>query len=129
MIRARRMSCSPNDEVGSVHFDPTHPPLGTSKRAPYAGAVTDQRRGLLLGVTAYVLWGGFPLYWPHLEPAGALEILAHRVLWSLVTMGLLVLVLRRRAQFRALFSHRRTFLLLPRRRSQSPSTGRRTSGA
>src|SRR3954454_16115155 len=112
MIRARRMSCSPNDEVGSVQFDPTHPPLGTSKRATYAGAVTDQRRGLLLGVTAYVLWGGFPLYWPHLEPAGALEILAHRVLWSLVTMGLLVLVLRRRAQFRALFSHRRTFLLL-----------------
>ena len=95
-----------------MHFDPTHPPLGTSKRAPYAGAVTDHRRGLLLGVTAYVLWGGFPLYWPHLEPAGALEILAHRVLWSLLTMGLLVLLLRRRAQFRALFSHRRTFLLL-----------------
>jgi chloramphenicol-sensitive protein RarD len=66
----------------------------------------------LLGVTAYVLWGGFPLYWPHLEPAGAIEILAHRVLWSLLTMGLLVLVLRRTSQFRALFSHRRTFLLL-----------------
>jgi chloramphenicol-sensitive protein RarD len=74
--------------------------------------VTDQRRGLLLGITAYVLWGGFPLYWPHLEPAGALEILAHRVLWSLVTMGLLVVLLRRTPQFRALFRDRRTFLLL-----------------
>jgi chloramphenicol-sensitive protein RarD len=74
--------------------------------------VTDHRRGLILGITAYVLWGGFPLYWPHLEPAGALEILAHRVLWSLLTMGLLVLVLRRTSQFRALFSNRRTFLLL-----------------
>jgi len=74
--------------------------------------VSEQRRGLLLGITAYVLWGGFPLYWPHLEPAGAIEILAHRVLWSLLTMGLLVLVLRRTSQFRALFSHRRTFLLL-----------------
>jgi chloramphenicol-sensitive protein RarD len=74
--------------------------------------VTDQRRGLLLGIAAYVMWGGFPLYWPHLEPAGAIEILAHRVLWSLLTMGLLVVVLRRTTQFRTLFSHRRTFLLL-----------------
>lgn len=74
--------------------------------------MTDQRRGLLLGVAAYGMWGGFPLYWPHLEPAGAIEILAHRVLWSVLTMGLLVLLLRRTTQFRALFSHRRTFLLL-----------------
>jgi chloramphenicol-sensitive protein RarD len=74
--------------------------------------VTDQRRGLLLGVAAYGLWGGFPLYWPHLEPAGAIEILAHRVLWSVVTMGLLVVVLRRTGQFRALLADRRTFWLL-----------------
>ncbi|HCB03324.1 MAG TPA: EamA family transporter RarD [Nocardioides sp.] len=74
--------------------------------------MTDQRRGLLLGLAAYVMWGAFPLYWPHLEPAGALEILAHRVLWSMITMGLLVLLLRRTSQFRALFHSRRTFLLL-----------------
>ena len=74
--------------------------------------MTDQRRGLLLGIAAYGLWGGFPLYWPLLEPAGAIEILAHRVLWSLITMGLLVLLLRRTTQFRALFRSRRTFLLL-----------------
>ncbi len=74
--------------------------------------MTEQRRGLLLGVAAYVMWGGFPLYWPLLEPAGALEILAHRILWSLLTMGLLMLLLRRITEFRALFRHRRTFLLL-----------------
>ncbi|QIG45629.1 EamA family transporter RarD [Nocardioides anomalus] len=74
--------------------------------------MTDQRRGLLLGVAAYAMWGGFPLYWPHLEPAGALEILAHRVLWSLVTMGVLLVVLRRTRHFRALFESRRTVLLL-----------------
>ena len=74
--------------------------------------MTDQRRGLLLGVAAYGLWGGFPLYWPLLEPAGAIEILAHRVLWSVLTMGLLVVLLRRTGQFRALFGQRRTFLLL-----------------
>ena len=72
----------------------------------------EYRRGLLLGTTAYVLWGAFPLYWPLLEPGGAVEILAHRILWSLVTMGLLVVVLRRRAQLRAIIADRRVFRLL-----------------
>ena len=55
----------------------------------------DSRRGLLLGASAYTLWGVLPLYWTLLEPAGAVELLAHRILWSLGTM-LLVLVLARR---------------------------------
>jgi chloramphenicol-sensitive protein RarD len=70
------------------------------------------RRGFLLGVAAYGLWGAFPLYWPLLEPAGAVEILAHRVLWSLVTMGLLVVLLGRQRHFRALWRSRRTLTLL-----------------
>jgi chloramphenicol-sensitive protein RarD len=74
--------------------------------------VPEQRRGLLLGFAAYGLWGGFPLYWPLLEPAGAVEILAHRILWSMVTMGLLVVVFRRTSQLRAILADRRTFLLL-----------------
>jgi chloramphenicol-sensitive protein RarD len=57
--------------------------------------VSSERRGVLLGVTAYLTWGLFPLYWPLLEPAGALEILAHRVVWSLLFVGGLLLVLRR----------------------------------
>lgn len=72
----------------------------------------ESRNGLLLGVTAYLLWGLFPLYWPLLEPAGALEILAHRILWSVLTMGLLVLVLRRTAQLRAFLHDRRVLGLL-----------------
>lgn len=72
----------------------------------------DARRGLLLGASAYVLWGAFPLYWPLLEPAGALEILAHRILWSVLTMGVLVVALGRTAQLRALVANRRTFALL-----------------
>ena len=38
---------------------------------------------MLWGVSAYLMWGLFPLYWPLLKPLGALEILAHRVVWSL----------------------------------------------
>ena len=67
---------------------------------------------MLLGVAAYSLWGAFPLYWPLLEPAGAVEILAHRILWSLVTMGVIAVVLRRGPRVRALFVDRRTFTLL-----------------
>jgi chloramphenicol-sensitive protein RarD len=42
------------------------------------------RSGLAAGVAAYLLWGLFPLYWPLLEPAAPVEILAHRIVWSLV---------------------------------------------
>jgi chloramphenicol-sensitive protein RarD len=51
---------------------------------PLSDGVSRQRRGILAGVAAYGLWGLFPLYWPLLEPAGAVEILGHRVLWSLI---------------------------------------------
>lgn len=72
----------------------------------------EHRRGLALGVTAYGLWGLFPLYWPLLEPAGAVEILAHRVLWSLVTVGALLLAVRRTSQLRALLADRRKRLYI-----------------
>jgi chloramphenicol-sensitive protein RarD len=42
---------------------------------------------MLAGVGAYVIWGLFPLYWPLLEPAGPLEILANRCLWSLFVVA------------------------------------------
>jgi chloramphenicol-sensitive protein RarD len=38
--------------------------------------------GFAAGVAAYVLWGLFPLYWPLLAPAAAVEILAHRIVWA-----------------------------------------------
>jgi chloramphenicol-sensitive protein RarD len=74
--------------------------------------VTESRRGFLLGIAAYGIWGLFPLYWPLLEPAGAVEILAHRILWSCLTMGLLVLLLRRTSTVRALMVAPRTRRLL-----------------
>ncbi len=68
--------------------------------------------GLLLGIAAYALWGIFPIYWPLLEPAGAVELLAHRMVWSAVVMGVLVVLLRRRAALRAILRDRRLKLLL-----------------
>ena len=48
------------------------------------------RAGLAYGVSACLIWGFFPLYWPLLKPAFALEILAHRVVWSLLVCLLLL---------------------------------------
>ncbi|MEV4671177.1 MULTISPECIES: EamA family transporter RarD [Actinomadura] len=52
------------------------------------------KRGMAAGVGAYVMWGLFPLYWPLLKPAGAGEILAHRIMWSLVAVGAVLAVRR-----------------------------------
>ena len=43
-----------------------------------------QKLGLVYGVSAYVLWGLFPLYWPLLQPANPLEIVSHRAVWTMV---------------------------------------------
>jgi len=45
------------------------------------------RSGFTAGVLAYLLWGLFPLYWPLLRPAAAIEILAHRVVWSMALVA------------------------------------------
>ena len=68
--------------------------------------------GLLYGVSAYVLWGTFPLYWPLLEPASPLEIVSHRAAWTSVFC---ILVLSYQKQLRQMFklmATKRVFLRL-----------------
>jgi chloramphenicol-sensitive protein RarD len=74
--------------------------------------VTAARSGTLYGAAAYLMWGLFPLYWPLLEPSGSLEVLAHRVLWSLVVVVVLLAVTRRTAAVRAAVADRRRLLQL-----------------
>ena len=40
--------------------------------------------GLIFGVSAYSIWGLFPLYWPLLKPSGSVEIVANRSVWTLL---------------------------------------------
>lgn len=54
----------------------------------------DLRRGVFYGIAAYTMWGLFPLYWPLLKPSGAVEILAHRMVWSLVAVAAALAVRR-----------------------------------
>ncbi len=58
------------------------------------------------------MWGTFPLYWTLLQPGGAVEILAHRIVWSLFTMLLILVVWRRTPQLTALLHDRRKLLII-----------------
>lgn len=85
----------------------------TRAAAPgYVRGVSTNTRGIAFGVGAYGLWGLFPLYWPLLRPAGALEILAYRMVFSLVTIALLLAVARGWAGLRAATRDRRAVALL-----------------
>lgn len=72
----------------------------------------ERRAGIASGLAAYGLWGLFPLYFPLLEPAGGLEIVAHRVVWSLVFVAVLLTVVRGWPQVRATLADRRAVLVL-----------------
>jgi len=74
--------------------------------------VTDNRRGLWYGAAAYLMWGLFPLYWTLLEPSGALEILDHRIVWSLVFTAVLLGARRQWPALRAALRSGRAALIL-----------------
>ena len=70
------------------------------------------RDGLLFAVGAYTIWGLFPIYLKTLSSVDALEILAHRILWS-APFGALLLTLRKQwPQVKAAFTDRRVLTML-----------------
>ena len=70
------------------------------------------RVGLLLGVGAYLIWGLFPLYWPLLEPANSIEIVAHRAMWTFVFCIALLITTGKLPSTFALLKDRRILLRL-----------------
>ena len=62
---------------------------------------TDTPKGLILAVTAYVMWGFLPLYLKALAHIGPVEVVAHRVIWSVPIAGLLLVVLGRTSDLKA----------------------------
>ena len=74
--------------------------------------MTKINKGLLFGVSAYIIWGLLPLYWKLVEEAGAYEILAHRGIWSLlICVSLLALRKQLKSAYEMVRSSR-TFSLL-----------------
>ncbi len=62
---------------------------------------TDTPKGLVLAVTAYVLWGFLPLYMKAMAQNGPVEIVAHRIIWSVPVAGALLIALGRTRDLKA----------------------------
>lgn len=85
--------------------EPLTPPT-TPDHAPVS------RSGLAFAVSAYVLWGFLPIYFIALAPSGPVEIVAWRVLFSLVFCALLITVTRAWRALGVLFRDRRILLTM-----------------
>lgn len=68
--------------------------------------------GLINGFFAYVIWGAVILYWPYLAPAKPLEILAHRILWSLLFVAAILIYQKRIVSLRVVLKDARQMKLL-----------------
>jgi chloramphenicol-sensitive protein RarD len=65
------------------------------------------RAGLLLGLGAYLLWGVLPLYFKAIGHVPATEIVAHRVVWSLIFLAVLATIWKRWLPIRAAIANRK----------------------
>lgn len=87
----------------------TTAPTVADARPPRAGI---SRSGLAYAISAYGLWGFLPIYFIALAPTGPVEIVAWRILLSLVFCALLIAVTRSWRAFRALLRDRRVVLTM-----------------
>lgn len=70
------------------------------------------RRGYVLGLLAYSIWGLFPLYFKTLDGTPAQEVIVHRVLWSALFSSGLLLIWRHRGWWLELYHHPKRFIFL-----------------
>lgn len=74
--------------------------------------ISDERRGFMLGVASYLIWGFAALYWVRAEPVTAPDLLAHRTLWSMPFVLLCLLVTGRLRTTMTIFRHPATVATL-----------------
>ena len=78
--------------------------------------MSELKKGVLLAIGAYLMWGIIPLYWKQLQHVGSVEILVGRVIWSFVFTVLFVLLIRQYKQMIAdikmLWKNKKQFFLL-----------------
>lgn len=79
---------------------------------PPRAAIDHARAGLVFGLFAYGLWGVLPIYFKQVAQVPAIDIVAHRVIWSLPFLLALLAVTRGWRQIRGAIRDRRTILLL-----------------
>ncbi|MBB6175074.1 chloramphenicol-sensitive protein RarD [Nocardiopsis mwathae] len=74
--------------------------------------MSESKRGVLFGASAYLIWSFSTLYWPLLDAAGSVEILAHRMVWALLAVAVILAARGRWNGLLAAFRDRRKLLIL-----------------
>jgi|SRR5690625_1557832 len=76
----------------------------------------DRNKGILYGVSAYLLWGFLPIYWKLLDNSGADVVLAHRIIWSFAFMTFFILFTGRTVEFiselKRIIKNRKTMVII-----------------
>ena len=83
--------------------------------APLSEQAAAQRRaqaGLFYGLAAYGLWGVLPIYFKFLKAVPSIDIVAHRIVWSLLVLAILTTVAKAWGQVRAAVRSRKTLAIL-----------------
>ena len=70
------------------------------------------RAGLAYGIAAYALWGIMPIYFRQIASVPSLDIVAHRIIWSLLVLAFLLTVARAWGQVAAALRNRKVLLAL-----------------
>ncbi|ASM37656.1 MAG: EamA family transporter RarD [Campylobacter sputorum] len=69
-------------------------------------------KGLIYGLSTFIMWGVFPIYFKLLENVGAIEILAHRIIWSFVILIILLRVKNRLSNLKIILHNKKIVLML-----------------
>lgn len=83
-----------------------------NRGVPFTEADRAARSGLIYGLLAYGLWGVLPIYFKQLAAVSALDIVAHRVVWSLLFLAVLLAIIRGWGQVQTALRDRKTLALL-----------------
>lgn len=86
-------------------------PTEVAPARPAEATEAEARRGFFFALSAYGLWGFLPLYMKAVAHIPALEVLAHRIVWSVPVAGVVLLALGRTADIRAAFRSPRTMAM------------------
>jgi chloramphenicol-sensitive protein RarD len=70
------------------------------------------RTGFALGIAAYALWGVLPIYFKIIEVLPATDIVAHRVIWSIPFLAVLILASKGWPKVATAIRQRRTIAIL-----------------
>ena len=82
------------------------------QRGTFSNFDSQVQLGLVAAISAYLLWGFVPIYFRLVDHIGALQVVAHRIIWSVVFVGLYLVLTNRFSEVFITFKNLRTILLL-----------------